>query len=208
MCVEEILDILDKQKNYFASGATLPIKARKEALKRLREVIKNKQDAILAALNADLGKSATEGYMCEVGLALSGISYMLSHIKKFARKQRVKTPLAQFAAKSYRQPTPKGNVLIISPWNYPFLLSIEPLTEAIAAGNTVVLKPSAYSPHTSQIVAELISECFPKKHVAVVPGDAFGDSGEGYIRVSYAYSINHINTALKRIKEFLNEIGC
>ena len=170
MRVEEILDILDKQKTYFASGATLPISARKATLKRLREGIKNKQNDILAALQADLGKSATEGYMCEVGLVLRGIGYMLSHVKKFAKKQRVKTPLAQFAAKSYRQPTPKGNVLIVSPWNYPFLLSIEPLTEAIAAGNTVVLKPSAYSPHTSRVIAELIEECFPKEHVAVVTG--------------------------------------
>ena len=170
MRLEEISALLSAQKTYFHSGATLPIKARKEALRRLRGEIENRKADIMAALKADLGKGETEGYMCEVGLALHGIRYMLSHVKKFSKKRKVKTPLAQFAAKSYRCPTPRGSVLIVSPWNYPFLLSIEPLTEALAAGNTVILKPSAYSPQTSKIVAELIEACFPPEYVAVVTG--------------------------------------
>ena len=82
----------------------------------------------------------------------------------------MRTPLAQFASHSYRQPVPYGNTLIMSPWNYPFLLAMEPLADAIAAGNTAILKPSAYSPSTSRIIAEVIAECFPSEYVAVVSG--------------------------------------
>ncbi len=166
----EILALLEKQKEYFYSGATLSIAQRKQALKRLRAEIVKRQEDVFAALKADLGKSQAESYMCEVGLALHGIRYMLSHVKRFAKAKKVKTPLAQFAAKSYRRPTPRGSVLIVSPWNYPFLLSIEPLAEALAAGNTVVLKPSAYSPATSAILAEIIRAAFAPEYVAVVTG--------------------------------------
>ena len=94
---------------------------------------------------ADLSKSNFESYMCETGLVLSEISYMLKHIRRFAREKRVHTPLAQFHSRSFIKPGPYGVVLIMSPWNYPFLLSLDPLVDAIAAGNTVILKPSAYS---------------------------------------------------------------
>ena len=80
--------------------------------------------------------------MCETGLVLSEISFMLKHIRSFAREKWVMTPLAQFHSRSYRKPSPYGTVLIMSPWNYPFLLTLDPLVDAIAAGNTAVLKPS------------------------------------------------------------------
>jgi aldehyde dehydrogenase (NAD+) len=108
--------------------------------------------------------------MCESGLVLTEISYMIKHIKKFSQKTNVKTPLAQFHSQSYKKPIPYGNVLIMSPWNYPFLLSLEPLTDAIAAGNTAILKPSAYSPATGEIIVKIISECFPPEYVSVVTG--------------------------------------
>jgi aldehyde dehydrogenase (NAD+) len=95
---------------------------------------------------------------------------MLSHIKKFVSRKTVPTPLAQFPAHSYRQPVPYGNTLIMSPWNYPFLLSIEPLVNAISAGNTVIIKPSAYSPATSKIIKKIVEECFLEEYVAVVTG--------------------------------------
>lgn len=163
-------NILDKQREYFKSGATLPIKNRLESLKILKTVIKLKEKEILAALKTDLGKSNTEAYMCEVGLALSEISYFLKHLKKFAKDKVVPTPLTNFHSKSIIKSVPYGNVLIISPWNYPFLLAIESLTNAIAAGNTVIIKPSAYSPATSKIVKEIVEEAFPSKYVAVVTG--------------------------------------
>ena len=108
--------------------------------------------------------------MCESGLALTEISYMLKHTKKFAKKKNVRTPLAQFKSKSYKIPVPYGNTLIMSPWNYPFLLTIEPLADAISAGNTAIVKPSAYSPATSKIVEKIIKECFKPEYVAVVTG--------------------------------------
>ena len=165
-----IREIVEKQRAYFQSGATLSLSFRAEMLNKLYGAIKKYEAEITAALNADLGKSDFEGFMCEIGLSLSEISYMRKHLKRFARPHRVRTPLAQFASKSYTLAVPYGNVLIMSPWNYPFLLSIDPLVNAIAAGNTVVLKPSAYSPATSNVVAKLISECFDPSYVAVVTG--------------------------------------
>lgn len=108
--------------------------------------------------------------MCETGLVLSEISYMIRHIKRFAAKKRVPTPLPQFASSSYVQPSPYGNVLIMSPWNYPFLLTMDPLVDAIAAGNTAVIKPSAYSPATTGVVEKIIRACFEPKYVAVITG--------------------------------------
>ena len=108
--------------------------------------------------------------MCEAGLALTEISYLIRHTRRFAREKTVWTPLAQFASRSYQKPTPYGNTLIMSPWNYPFLLTIEPLAAAIAAGNTAIVKPSAYSPATSKIVEKVVRESFPEELAAVVTG--------------------------------------
>ena len=108
--------------------------------------------------------------MCETGLVLSEISYMLKHIRSLSREKRVHTPLAQFHSRSYTKPSPYGVVLVMSPWNYPFLLSIDPLADAIAAGNTVILKPSAYSPACSDLLAKLIHRYFPAKYLTVITG--------------------------------------
>lgn len=166
----EMKNIITKQKKFFGTGATLPVSYRIAALKRLRKLIQENEAHICAALKSDLGKSVSESYMCEVGLTLSEISYMLAHIKKFAREKTVATPLAQFASRSFVKPVPYGTVLIMSPWNYPFLLTMEPLVDAICAGNTVVLKPSAYSPATTKIMTELITKCFDEQYVAVITG--------------------------------------
>lgn len=166
----EIQEILKKQKDYFETGATLPIKARIEALKKIHAYIKAHEKEITDALTADLGKSALEGFMCEAGLVLGEISYMLKNIRKFARDEGRATPITNFAAKSFVKKSPRGAVLIMSPWNYPFLLTMDPLVDALAAGNTVVVKPSAYSANTSRVIAELIEKCFAPEYVAVVTG--------------------------------------
>ena len=162
--------LLDSQRKFFRSGATLPVSFRIEMLKKLRSAVQKYEKEIETALKEDLGKSEFEGFMCEVGLVLSEISYMIRHARKFASKHRVYTPLAQFASSSYKKPSPYGNVLIMSPWNYPFLLTIDPLADAIAAGNTAIVKPSAYSPATSKIIEKIIAECFSPEYVAVVTG--------------------------------------
>lgn len=166
----DVQQILESQRAYFRSGATLPVDVRIAALKRLHAAIKRRERDIAAALHDDLGKSDFEGFMCEIGLTLTEISYMIKHARKFASEHRVRTPLAQFPSRSYRKPMPYGNVLIMSPWNYPFLLTMEPLVDAIAAGNTAIVKPSAYSPATSAVVADLLAECFAPEYVAVVQG--------------------------------------
>ena len=170
MTQTEIQEILKKQKEYFATGATLPVKARIDALKKIHAYIKAHEKEITDALTADLGKSALEGFMCEAGLVLGEISYMLKNIRKFARDERRATPITNFVAKSFVKKSPRGAVLVMSPWNYPFLLTMDPVVDALAAGNTVVVKPSAYSANTSRVIAELIQNCFAPEYVAVVTG--------------------------------------
>lgn len=165
-----IEDILQKQREFFASGKTFDVNFRKEMLKKLYDAVKNNEEKINNALKSDLGKSGFEGFMCEVGLSLTEISYMIKNVKKFAKRKIVKTPLPQFASVSYKQSVPYGNVLIMSPWNYPFLLTIEPLADAIAAGNTAILKPSAYSPETSKVLKEILDETFDEGFVKVITG--------------------------------------
>lgn len=165
-----IEQILEKQRAYYHTGATLPVSFRIRMLKKLYAAVKKYETEISDALTADLGKSAYEGFMCETGLVLSEISYMIRHTRHYAARHTVYTPLAQFASHSYTQASPYGQVLIMSPWNYPFLLTMDPLADAIAAGNTCVVKPSAYSPATAVLINKLISECFPPEYVAVVTG--------------------------------------
>ena len=140
---EEIQSMLKAQRAFFASGETLSVESRVQSLKRLRSAIQAHEGEINDALRQDLGKSGFESFMCESGLVLSEISYMIRHVRRFAGKHRVYTPISQFAASSYRKPSPRGSVLIMSPWNYPFLLTIDPLADAIDAGNTAIVKPSA-----------------------------------------------------------------
>lgn len=152
----EIRSIVEKQRAFFRTGATLDVTVRLQALSRLRAWIQSHEADIAAALQADLGKSAFESYMCETGLTLSELSYMRRHTRAFAREKTVWTPLAQFHSRSYEKPSPHGVVLVMSPWNYPFLLTMDPLIDAVAAGNTVVVKPSAYSPRTAKLIQALI----------------------------------------------------
>ena len=170
MTQQSIQEIVRKQRSFFYKGNTLDIEFRIRSLKKLQVSILEHQEQINAALKSDLGKSSFESYMCESGLVLSEITYMLKHIRSLSKERTVHTPLAQFHSRSYQKPSPYGVVLVMSPWNYPFLLTFDPLVEALAAGNTVVLKPSAYSPATGRIVCEIIRECFPEQYVAVVMG--------------------------------------
>lgn len=166
----EIRQIVENQRTYFYTGATLPLSHRIEALKKIQSYILTHEAEIGKAIRKDLGKSDFESYMCETGLVLSEITYMLKHIRSFAKEKNVLTPLTQFHSRSFKKPSPYGVALIMSPWNYPFLLTIDPLIDALAAGNTVVLKPSAYSPYTSAVIQSMIEECFDTRYVAVITG--------------------------------------
>ena len=170
MTEQEIKTIVTRQRKYFQTGSTLPVNTRLNALRRLYTAISGSEKEIHEALKKDLGKSGFESYMCETGLVLEEISYMLKHTARFAREKRVRTPLAQFHSRSFQKPSPYGVTLIMSPWNYPFMLTLSPLVDALAAGNTAVVKPSAYSPNTSEVLRKILSQCFEPQYVAVVTG--------------------------------------
>ena len=162
--------IIQHQRDFFATGIPLEIPFRKIALKKLYNAIKHYENDICDALKTDLGKSEAESFMCEVGLSLSEISEQIKHLDKRCKPKKVSAGLVNFPAQGYLVPEPYGVVLIMSPWNYPFMLTMEPLAGAIAAGNCCVVKPSAYSPATSAVIAKIIKEAFPPKFVAVIEG--------------------------------------
>lgn len=166
----EIKNIVERQRNFFATGKTLDVNYRIEMLKKLKAAIYTYEEDICAALKKDLGKSRDEAYMCEIGMTLSEITYMLKHTRRFAREKNVITPLTHFHSRSYKKPSPYGVTLIMSPWNYPFMLTMEPLVDAIAAGNTAVVKPSAYSPYTTEIIRKILTELFAEEYIAVIMG--------------------------------------
>ena len=165
-----IEEIVKKEREYFKTGATLSYKFRLNALKKLKEAIIRNEKEIMNALFLDLGKSATESYMCEVGMVLSELKYAIRHLKKWIKRDRVTTPIAQFPSKSFIVKEPLGVVLVMSPWNYPFMLAIDPLIGAIGAGNCVVVKPASYAKNTSLVIKKLLGECFDERYVSVVLG--------------------------------------
>ncbi|MBQ4093161.1 MAG: aldehyde dehydrogenase family protein, partial [Firmicutes bacterium] len=185
--------IVDNQRQYYASGATLPVANRLASLRKLRAAILKYENEIYDALYADLGKSKSESYMCEIGLVLSEITHMLKHTPFYAREKRVATPLAQYVSRSYVKPSPYGTVLIMSPWNYPFLLTIDPLVDALAAGNTCVVKPSAYSPATSAVMEKMLKETFDPGLVDVVCGGRKENNDLLSIKFDYVFFTGSTN---------------
>lgn len=163
-------EILQKQKDFFATGETRKESWRREILEAIRLGISKYERAFQEALQADLGKSGTESFMTEIGMVTSELKYMERHLHRWMRKRRVLTPLHEFASSSYMLPEPYGCTLVMSPWNYPFLLSLDPVIAAVAAGNTVILKPSAYSSATSEVLKQMFEEWVPPEAVSVVTG--------------------------------------
>ena len=166
----EIRSLVETQRAWFRTGATLPLSARRRALSDLRAAMEEFRPQVHQALMKDLGKCEQEAFMCETGLALSELSYVEKNLARWVRDRTVPTPLTNFAARSFVRPMPYGVTLIMSPWNYPYLLSVEPIIDAIAAGNTVILKPSAYSPNVCAVLKSMLSRAFPERLCAVVTG--------------------------------------
>ena len=165
-----IHELVELQRSSFQALQPSPVEERLDQLEMLKNAILQREDEICAALESDLGKCAGEAYMTEIGLVLSEINYAMKHLKKWARPRRVKTPLTLFPARSYILKEPYGVVLIMSPWNYPFMLTLSPFVGAIAAGNHCIVKPSNYSPATSLVISRLLADCFPPDKAAVVLG--------------------------------------
>ncbi len=167
---KKIEEILKTQKTYYREGRTLSYESRIVALDALYGAVIKYSDALRTALNEDLGKSEAESDMCEIRLTLSEITYLRKHLRGWMKEKRVPTPLSQFASRSFTRPLPYGSTLIMSPWNYPVLLTLEPLADALAAGNTAVLKPSAYSSSTTKVLRDMITSTFDRGLVALIDG--------------------------------------
>ncbi len=159
-----------RQLAYFESGATRPIAARRDALRRLAEAIVRHEQQLHDALYADLRKSAHEAYITETAFVREEIAHSLSHLGSWARPRRVGAPLWMQPAWGWVRREPVGATLILAPWNYPFMLAVAPLVASLAAGNTAILKPSELTPHTSAALAQLMADTFSPEYVAVVEG--------------------------------------
>ena len=163
-------DRLVKMRSFFMSANTLPIISRKDALVRLKQKIKDHEQEIISALKADFNKPLAETYMTELLMVYREMDYQIKHIVSHTKTKRASVGLVNVGAKGKIIAQPYGLVLIMSPWNYPFLLTIQPLIGAIAAGNVVMVKPSDYSHHTSLVIKKIINEVFPTEWVDVVLG--------------------------------------
>ncbi len=167
-----ISSIVNKQKEYFHKGHTRSLETRKKNLQKLYEGIQRFEGEIFQALKLDLNKSVHESFTTEIGYVLKEISFQMKHISSWSKPKRVRTALTHFGSKGKVVPEPYGVTLIIAPWNYPFQLAIAPLVGALAAGNTVVLKPSELTPNVSKVLTRMLGELFPEELVSVVEGGA------------------------------------
>lgn len=167
----DIPEILHQQKIFFKNQTTKNIAFRKKALQRLHAEIILNETTISEALYQDFKKSAFESYETEIGIVLAELHLIIKNISSWSKPKTVIPSMLNFPSwsKIYREPF--GSVLILAPWNYPFQLALAPLIGAVAAGNTVVLKPSELTPHTSKVIADIIEQVFDKKHVVVIEGD-------------------------------------
>ncbi len=162
--------LVSRQRDFFHSHATRDIQFRRAALKNLQKALLAWEERICEALQKDLGKCATETYMSEIGMVRAGLRETLRHLRRWSRPKRVAAPLAQFPSTCRIEPEPYGVSLIISPWNYPILLCLDPLVAAISAGNCCVVKPSSMTPATSEVIAAMLSSIFPPEFVTTVLG--------------------------------------
>ena len=185
--METLREKINKQREYFSTGETKDINFRIEKLKKLRDVLKSEEEKVFEALKKDLMKSSFESYVTEVAMVYDEINMHIKNIKKWSKKRRVKTPLVQFPAKSFIKLEPYGVVLIIGPFNYPFMLTMDPLIGAIAAGNTAVIKPSESAPKTSKILKEILEKVFDEKYVLHVNPERGKEVVEELLKEKFDY---------------------
>ncbi|QOR67061.1 aldehyde dehydrogenase [Cytobacillus suaedae] len=163
-------EIYNKQRAFFRTNKTKEIDFRMKALEDLKAAVQKNEKQLIDSLKADLNKSEFDAYSTEIGFVLKEISFILSNLRPWAKPEKAKTPMTHIGSTSYIYSEPYGVALIIAPWNYPFQLSISPLIGAIAAGNCAILKPSEFTPKTSEVVAQLIKDTFPEEFVTVALG--------------------------------------
>lgn len=162
--------IFDQQQSFFNSNQTKDIGFRKQQLEKLRQILKKNEAEMYKAIESDFSKSEFETYATEFSLIYHEIDIFLHKIKQWNRPKRVSSGLANFPSKSYIMPEPLGTVLVIGAWNYPYQISILPALSALAAGNTVILKPSEMPANTSKVMAKLINNNFDQQVMHVIEG--------------------------------------
>ncbi|MEM8953322.1 MAG: aldehyde dehydrogenase family protein [Verrucomicrobiota bacterium] len=168
--LEDLSEHVKKQREFFASKGTLTLEVRLNALSRFQNVFEAHQDAILYALKDDLGKPTIEAFLSEYYFLLEELRLIRKSLKKWLRPKKAKSPFYFLPCRNRIHREPHGNALVIAPWNYPIQLALSPLAAAVAAGNTVILKPSEEAPATAKILHELIAESFPPEHAIVLQG--------------------------------------
>ena len=164
-------NIIQTQRAFFYEGNTSPIEFRKAALIKLKKLLNAYQEELIQAIHSDFKKSEFETILTEIAMIKLELRKHISNLKKWSKPQKVSSSILNFPSKDYIYKQPYGVVLIISPWNYPLLLAIQPLISAIAAGNCVVLKPSEVSSNTSAVIAKMINDNFPPEYISVILGD-------------------------------------
>jgi len=176
---------LDKQKQFFQTGKTKKIAFRVEQLKKLKQILVDNEQLLIDEVHKDFQKSAFETYVTEIGLVIADINFALKNIESWTKQRSVSTPLVNFPSKNFIITEPYGSVLIISPWNYPILLALQPLVGAIAAGNTAILKPSELTPNTSSILETLISKNFDSEFLKVILGGV--EESSALVKMDFDY---------------------
>lgn len=206
----QIQSIVRAQRNFFETGVTLPVSFRIKTLKKIKKTVLEFEPEIKDALASDLGKSRSESYMTEIAMTLSELNWMIRHVRRLSRKKRVHTPLAQFPSSTFRLAEPYGSVLVMSPWNYPFMLAMGPTIDALGAGNTVVIKPSAYAPETAKVLQRIFETCLPKELVCVVTGGRFVNKSLLENRFDYIFFTGSSTVGrlvLSKASEFLTPVS-
>ena len=168
---DTIISIREAQKAYFHGGATLNVNFRKNMLKKFLTAMEAWEGRLCDALWTDLHKSYEEAYLTEISIVKAEIRTHIKHVSKWAKRKKAATPIKLFPGRSYIVKEPLGNALIVSPWNYPVQLLLNPLVGAISSGCTAVLKPSPYVPTVSKVIEDMISETFSQEYIAVVQGN-------------------------------------
>ena len=212
--MQPIQKIVSIQRAYFHEGHTLSIQGRIDNLRKLKSAIKDNEIKILDALKSDLGKSHYEGYLTEVGIILDEIDYTIKNIKKWSKPHKVRTSIANMPSKNFVYREPYGVTLIISPWNYPFQLTMAPLIGAIAGGNTAIIKPSRKSANTTKIITSIIESNFDSKFISMIKAGSGGNEEilaqkYDYIFFTGSVAIGKIvmESAAKHLTEVTLELG-
>ncbi|MDU1414291.1 MAG: aldehyde dehydrogenase [Clostridium sp.] len=212
--MQPIQKIVSIQRAYFHEGHTLSVQGRIDNLRKLKSAIKDNEIKILDALKSDLGKSHYEGYLTEVGIILDEIDYTIKNIKKWSKPHKVRTSIANMPSKNFVYREPYGVTLIISPWNYPFQLTMAPLIGAIAGGNTAIIKPSRKSANTTKIITSIIESNFDSKFISMIKAGSGGNEEilaqkYDYIFFTGSVAIGKIvmESAAKHLTEVTLELG-